>query len=74
MLVQLLGLAPTSKLLYASDGFSIPELFWLGARACRAALAHVLDQLVADQLLTGAQAGTAAEQILYRNSELLYQL
>ena len=74
MLVQLLGLAPTSKLLYASDGFSIPELFWLGAKACRTALGRVLDQLVADHILTAEKAYTSAEQILYRNSEMLYKL
>ena len=74
MLLQLLGLAPTSKLLYASDGFSVPELFWLGAKACRTALGHVLDQLVADDILTTGKAFTSAEQILYRNSEILYNL
>ncbi len=74
MLVQLLGLAPTSKLLYASDGFSVPELFWLGAKACRAALARGLDQLIADNILTEEKAYTCAEQILHRNSEMLYEL
>jgi hypothetical protein len=74
MLLQLLGLAPTSKLLYASDGFSVPELFWLGAKACRTALGRVLDQLVGDDILTGEKAYTSAEQILYRNSEILYHL
>jgi predicted TIM-barrel fold metal-dependent hydrolase len=74
MLLQLLGLAPTSKLLYASDGFSVPELFWLGAKACRPALARVLDQLVAEGILTAANAYKSAEQILYRNSEILYNL
>lgn len=74
MLVQLLGLAPTSKLLYASDGFSVPELFWLGAKACRAGLGRVLDQLVADGILTAGKASRSAEQILYRNSETLYHL
>ena len=74
MLIQLLGLAPTSKLLYASDGFSVPELFWLGAKACRAALGRVLNQLVDDNILTPAKAATSAEQILYRNSDMLYRL
>ncbi len=74
MLVELLGLAPTSKLLYASDGFSIPELFWLGAKVCRAALTRVLDQLVTDHILTVEQAYALAEQILFRNSALIYKL
>ena len=74
MLFQLLGLAPTSKLLYASDGFSVPELFWLGAKVCRTALGRVLDQLVADNILTAAKAYVSAEQILFRNSDMLYNL
>lgn len=74
MLIQLLGLAPTSKLLYASDGFSVPELFWLGAKACRTALGRVLNQLVADDILTTGKAYTSAAQVLYRNSETLYNL
>lgn len=74
MLVQLLGLAPISKLLYASDGFSIPELFWLGAKACRTALGRVLDHFVDDHILAAGKAYASAEQILFRNSELLYKL
>ncbi len=74
MLLQLLGLAPTSKLLYASDGFSVPELFWLGAKACRSALGRVLDQLVADNILPAEKAYASAEQILFRNSDTLYHL
>jgi len=39
---QMLALAPLSKVLYASDGFSIPELYWTGARWARESLADVL--------------------------------
>jgi predicted TIM-barrel fold metal-dependent hydrolase len=74
MLIQLLGLAPTSKLLYASDGFSVPELFWLGAKVCRTALGRVLDQLIIDNILTAGKAYASAEQILFRNSDMLYNL
>lgn len=74
MLFQLLGLAPTSKLLYASDGFSVPELFWLGAKACRSALGQVLDQLVADKIMPAEKAYASAEQIFFRNSETIYHL
>lgn len=74
MLVQLLGLTPTSKLLYASDGFSVPELFWLGAKVCRTALGRVLDQLVDDHILPAEKAYASAEKILFRNSDALYNL
>ena len=74
LLTQLMGLSPTSKLLYASDGFSVPELFWLGARVSRAALARVLDQQIADGVLTVHEAHATAAQMLFRNSEGLYGL
>ena len=72
LLTQLLGLAPTSKLLYASDGFSVPELFWLGAKVVRAGLERVLGLQVDKGVLSVAEAYKTAEQILFRNSERLY--
>lgn len=72
LLTQLLGLAPTSKLLYASDGFSVPELFWLGAKVARAGLERVLGLQVDRGVLSVDEAYTTAEQILFRNSERLY--
>jgi predicted TIM-barrel fold metal-dependent hydrolase len=74
LLTQLFGLAPTSKVLYASDGFSVPELFWLGAKVGRAGLARVLDQQVTDEVLTSTEAHTAAEQMLFRNAQEIYGL
>ncbi len=72
LLTQLLGLAPTSKLLYASDGFSVPELFWLGAKAARTGLERVLGLQADNAVLSVSEAYTTAEQILFRNSERLY--
>jgi uncharacterized protein len=73
LLTQLLGLAPTSKLLYASDGFSVPELFWLGAKVARAGLERVLGLQVDNGVLNVDEAYTTAEQILFHNSERLYR-
>jgi predicted TIM-barrel fold metal-dependent hydrolase len=73
-LTQLLGLAPASKLLYASDGFSVPELFWLGARVARRALARVLEGQIADGILAASEAWAAAEQILHGNAQRVYSL
>ena len=72
LLIQLLGLAPTSKLLFASDGSSVPELFWLGAKVARAGLERVLGLQVDNGVLSVSEAYTAAEQILFRNSERIY--
>jgi predicted TIM-barrel fold metal-dependent hydrolase len=64
--------APTSKLLLATDAFSIPELFYLGALYARHSLAAALQQLREEGWLTGVQAEQAAWQALYRNAAAVY--
>jgi predicted TIM-barrel fold metal-dependent hydrolase len=67
-----LELAPTSKVLLATDAFSIPELFYLGARYAREGLANALQQLQAEGWLTAAEAEATAQQMLYENAAELY--
>jgi predicted TIM-barrel fold metal-dependent hydrolase len=64
--------APTSKLLLATDAFSIPELFYLGALYARESLGTALDQLQAEGWLTAGQAELAARQLLHDNGARLY--
>jgi predicted TIM-barrel fold metal-dependent hydrolase len=64
--------APTSKLLLATDAFSIPELFYLGAHYARESLGSALDQLQAGSWLTPSQAEPAARQLLHDNGARLY--
>ncbi len=71
---ELLGLAPASKVLYSSDAFHISELYWLGAKLGRRALGDVLDEYVADDLITEASAREMAEKILGGNAERIYEL
>lgn len=71
---QILALAPFSKVLYASDGFSIPEHYWTGARWARESLASVLDELVMLGALDRKEALEAAWAILAENARRLYRL
>jgi len=71
---QALELAPISKLLFATDAHSVPELFYTGALHGRRALAQVLERLVSEAFLSAAQAEAAAADILWRNAERLYRL
>lgn len=69
---QALELAPISKLLFATDAHSVPELFYAGALHGRQGLGQVLGQLVGDGILSAADAADAAEAILWRNAAALY--
>jgi hypothetical protein len=71
---ELIGLAPASKLLFSTDASLVPELYWVGARIGRRALARVLDEHVADGAIDERVALDWAERILWRNSEAVYGL
>ncbi len=71
---ELLGLAPASKLLFSTDASLVPELYWVGARLGRRALARVLDEHIADGAIDERVALDWAECILWRNSEAVYGL
>lgn len=74
MMHEALGLTPITKILYSSDAFSIPEIFWLANRWGRSALERVLEDIVRVGALTEAQARRAGEQILNGNSKRVYGL
>jgi predicted TIM-barrel fold metal-dependent hydrolase len=74
VLAQLLELAPTDKLMYASDAHFIPELFYLGAKWGRNLLAELLEDTVGDGDLTYSEAEEAARAILGENARRLYRL
>ncbi|MCC6802925.1 MAG: amidohydrolase family protein [Anaerolineae bacterium] len=74
MIHEALGLTPLTKILYSSDAFSIPEIYWLANRWGRAALEKVLGEIVTAGALTEAQARRAGELILNENARRVYQL
>ena len=69
-----LAAAPSSKLLYSSDGARVPDLHWLGAHDGRRALAQVLGELVEDGDLDAGEARRFGEQVLRDNAVALYQI
>jgi uncharacterized protein len=71
---ELIGLAPASKLLFSTDASLVPELYWVGARVGRQALARVLDEHIAEGTIDERVALDWAERILWRNSEAVYRL
>jgi hypothetical protein len=73
-LLELLSLAPASKLLYGSDMGGLPELYALTADWGRAALGEALGWLIERGGLTAREGRQAGRQILSDNARELYPL
>jgi predicted TIM-barrel fold metal-dependent hydrolase len=68
------AVAPTSKLLYSSDGLGAPELHWASAHDGREVLGVALEECRARRELTTEEARRAGEGILRDNARRLYGL
>jgi predicted TIM-barrel fold metal-dependent hydrolase len=71
---QALALTPTSKILFSTDAYSVPDIYWLAARWGRWGLAQVLEELMALGAFTEAEALEAARYILGANAAQVYSL
>jgi uncharacterized protein len=69
-----LGVAPSSKLMYSSDGIGVPELHWISALDGRRVLGQALGELVAYGELGLLEAEAVGESILRGNAMRLYRL
>jgi hypothetical protein len=69
---ETLETAPTTKVMYASDGIMVPELFWISAHNGRSALGKVLDGFIADDLIDEPEAWEIARDVLYRTAARVY--
>lgn len=73
-LAEALELAPFGKVLYSSDAFALPELYYLGAELFRRALAEFLDSGVEDDAWTAEDAARVARMIGADNARRVYRL
>jgi predicted TIM-barrel fold metal-dependent hydrolase len=74
ILRQALVFAPTSRVLWSSDGFTIPEHCWFAAVQGRRALGRVLGELIGLGALDREEAWEIAQQVLRLNALRLYGL
>jgi hypothetical protein len=74
IVAQALALAPSSRVLWSSDGFTIPEHCWFAAVQGRRALARVLGGLIERGALDRDEAWRIAQQVLRLNARRLYGL
>jgi predicted TIM-barrel fold metal-dependent hydrolase len=71
---QALGVAPSSKLMYSSDGIGVPELHWISAIDGRRAIGEALGELVSQGELDLVVAEATGEDVLRANATRLYRL
>lgn len=71
---EVLEMAPVSKIVYGSDGYTLPEINYTGARLGKRALALALDEIVDLGTLSEADALRTAAMILSDNARELYGL
>ena len=71
---QALGVAPSSKLMYSSDGIGVPELHWISAIDGRRVLGEALGEMVSRRELTLPEAESVGESTLRGNATRLYRL
>uniref|UniRef100_A0A5B7B468 GS catalytic domain-containing protein n=2 Tax=Davidia involucrata TaxID=16924 RepID=A0A5B7B468_DAVIN len=71
---ELLKLAPIKKVMFSSDGYAIPETFYLGARRAREVVFSVLRDACIDGDLSIPEAIEAAKDIFSRNAIQFYKI
>jgi len=67
-----LSLAPTSKVLFSTDAYSIPEIFWIAARWGRWGIGVVLEEWLRGEMISANEADEIAHQLLHGNAETIY--
>lgn len=73
-LLRVLEIAPFTKILYGSDGLTIPEIAWVSAHLIRKALSETLTSLVDRGYISQPRALGAGRAILWQNAFELYGL
>lgn len=71
---EVLEMAPVSKVVYGSDGYTLPEINYTGAKLGKRALALALEEIVDLGTLSETEASQAAAMILSDNARELYGL
>ncbi|WP_260691172.1 amidohydrolase [Rhizobium laguerreae] len=72
--MQVMEVVPLSKILFASDAYRIPELYWLAGRWGKRYLAKAQTDHVIGGSLSREEAIDAARMILYKNNRTVYGL
>ena len=72
--MQVMEVVPLSKILFGSDTYHVPELYWLAGRWGKRFLSRALAAYVKSKSLTQEEALEAAQMILFKNNRRVYNL
>jgi hypothetical protein len=72
--LQIMEAVPLSKILFGSDAYNLPELYWLAVRWGKRFLSQALAVYVDEGILTSTEAIDAARLILHGNNRRAYNL
>ncbi len=73
-LLRLLEMCPTNKLLYGSDGYNIPELFWISSLETRTSLHEIIQHFATKKTVDEKWLYSIPHQILFENTKRVYNL
>lgn len=74
IILDAISAAPSSKILAASDGHSVPETHWFGNLSLKRALTAALSSLTQREIISEDDAYSVAGAILYGNARRIYNL
>lgn len=72
--LEIMEAVPLSKILFGSDAYHLPELYWLAARWGKRFLSQALAVYVSEGVLSEEEALEGARMILYKNNRAVYNL
>jgi len=73
-LLEILEIAPSSKVMYGSDGFGVPEIFWFSAKLGKKLLEKCFAQFLVEKVFDENEVYRQAEMILHQNATDLYSV
>ncbi len=74
ILRELIEMAPLHKICYGSDAYSVPEGIYASAKIGKRIVTQVMTELIADDVLTEAEAQDVGEMILSGTTKRIYNL
>ena len=73
-MLKLFEFAPVNRILFGTDGVTMPESYWIGVLQGVKGLGQALTELINEDWITENDAYKFANMILHENAKKLYQL